>query len=254
MSTTAPQSVDTSISPSVHPEVIDAMQDAFILGVGADGSPTMHDAFTKARATMEAVFTKSTALAEAERTTAQAAAQGRAEPAHERRLKANAERTLGDTRKAVESTLEGIAAHRAQVESSIVDSLGINAARLQVTDSQRASDVRATLRAMSKADRLSALRNAIQEGDVEAVGAVLSASPLASGLSRGELDGLRMDAERRFTPEASALRDNLDKLRQLVAHAGDLTQRRFGRLAGMGDSPSARAERALSALEEGGNA
>lgn len=253
MSTTARPTVDTSISPSVHPEVIDTMRDDFTLGVGADGSATMHDAFTKARATMDLLFTKSTALAEAERITTQAAAQNRAEPGHERRLKANAERTLGDTRKAVSTALEGITGHRSQTEASIAESLGINAARTSVTDSQRADSVRRALLTMPKSERLTALRHAIRDGDVEAVGAVLSASPLASGLSRGELDGLRMDAERRFTPQAAALRDNLDKLRQLVAHAGDLTQRRFARLAGVGDTPGARAERALAALE-GGNA
>jgi hypothetical protein len=244
----ANERIDTSVSPSVLPEIVDGFRDAFTLGANADGSPAVHDAFTRARSTMEAVFTKSSALSEAERTLKTATAQ-QADPTQERRLRASAARVLGECRKAVEDTLGSISAHRTKAADEITQALGIPAARLQVTDSQRASDVRATLRTMSKADRLSALRNAIQDGDVEAVGAVLSASPLASGLSRGELDGLRGDAERKFAPGAAALRDNLDRLREVIARAGDVTEKRFGPLVGRGNTPAARAEAALSALE-----
>ncbi|GMV71380.1 MAG: hypothetical protein AMXMBFR77_12180 [Phycisphaerales bacterium] len=244
----ANERIDTSISMSVTPEMIDVHRDGFILGANTDGSPVFHDAFTKARATMEAVFTKSRALSEAERALKAATAQ-QADPAQERRLRTLAARTLGECRKAVEGALESIGAHRAKADEEITNALGIPAARLQVTDSQRASDVRAALRAMGKAERMAALRSAVQDGDAEAVGAILSASPLAAGLSRTEADNLRADAERRFTPELAAFRSNLDRLREVIVRAGDVTEKRFGSLVGRGNSPAARVEAALSALE-----
>lgn len=242
--------IDTSVSITIHPQTVDAYRGAFVLGTNIDGSPVIHDAFNKARAAMEVLFTRSMTMAEAERAMKSAAAQ-QADPSQERRLRAGASRSLSECRKTVETTLEALAGHRAKVADDIFQGLGIPVARTSVTDSQRASDVRSALRAMSKSDRLSAMRAAVREGDSEAVASVLSASPLASGLSSGEMDGLRAEAEQKFTPEAAAMRDNLDRLSEVIARSGNITERRFGPLVGQGDSPGARAERAISALEGG---
>lgn len=245
MEPNTPPPINTDVSVSVHPEVIDTLRDAFTLGVNADGSPVMHDAFHKARASMETLFAKSSALSEADR----ALKASRIDSAQERRLRAGADKALSDARQSVETALESIAQHRAKTEDEITNALGIPAARTSVTDSMRAADVRRALMALPKTARLDALRAAINEGDVEAVASVLSASPLASGLSRGDLEALKMDAERKFSPKAAALRDNLDRVRSLLANAGDVTERAFGRLAGRGTDPHARAEAALRNLE-----
>ncbi len=63
------------------------------------------------------------------------------------------------------------------------------------------------------------------------------------------MEGIRFDAERKFAPKESETRDNLDKLRELVARAGDATDSRFAPLVGRGDDPGARSEAALRALE-----
>lgn len=249
--TTAPPRIDPTISPSVDPMMIDAFRGRFVIGTNADGSEQLHPGFLAARAGVESVFNRSLALSEAERALR---AVGNADPVQQRRLRAGAERSLGEARKAVGTALESLSAHRTKIEESIVETLGIPTMRTSVTDSQRGADVRSALRAMSPTARIDRIRVAMNEGDVEAVSAVLAASPLASGLTRSDVEGLRMDAERKFTPKAAELRDSLDKLREAVALAGDATESRFGALAGIGDNPDARAEAALRAVENGGAA
>jgi len=95
---------------------------------------------------------------------------------------------------------------------------------------------------------LEALRLAIRDGRIEAVASALSADPLAVGLTPNDVEGIRFDAERKFAPELADERDNLDKLRELVARAGDSVEARFSGLVGRGDD--GKSEAALRALEE----
>jgi hypothetical protein len=246
MSTEPP--IDTSISLSADPATLDAVRTRYVIGANAEGD-VLHPAFLAARGAVEAAYTRSLTMSAAERSLRE---QRNADPAQQRRLRAGVEKSLGEARKAVATALEGIGSHRAKVEEEIVSSLGIPTMRTSVTDSQRGADVRAALRSMGESARREAIRAAIQAGDREAVSAVLAASPLASGLSPNDLAGVRMDAERKFAPKEAETRDNLDKLRELVARAGDATERRFAPLVGRGDEPSARSEAALRALETGG--
>lgn len=246
MSTAPP--LDTSISISSDPATLDAVRTRYIIGTNADGSDVLHPAFTAARGAMEAAYTRSLTMSGAERALRE---QRNADPAQQRRLRAGVEKSLGEARKAVAGAMESISSHRAKLEEEIVSSLGIPTMRTSITDSQRGADVRAALRAMGESARREAIRTAIQAGDREAVSAVLAASPLASGLSRNDLEGIRMDAERKFSPREAEMRDNLDKLRELVARGGDAVESRFAPLVGRGDDPSARAESALRALEGG---
>lgn len=244
MSTSPPP--DTSISISADPATVDAVRTRFVIDTNANGEDVLHPAFVVARGAVEAAYQRSLTMSSAERALRE---QRNADPAQQRRLRAGVEKSLAEARKAVAGALEGIAAHRAKVEEEIVSTLGIPTMRTSITDSQRGADVRATLRGMSESARLEAIRTAISEGDTEAVSAVLAASPLASGLRRNDLEGIRADAERKFTPGLAEMRDNLDKLRELVARAGDATETRFAPLVGRGDDPSARAEAALRNLE-----
>lgn len=240
--------LDTSLSISADPATLDAVRTRYVIGTNADGSDVLHPAFTAARSAVQAAYERSLTMSTAERAIRD---QRNADPAQQRRLREGVGRALGEARKSVATALEGITAHRAKAEEEIVSTLGIPTMRTSLADAQRGADVRAALRAMGESARLEAIRGAIQAGDREAVSAVLAASPLASGLSRNDLEGIRMDAERKFAPGLAELRDNLDKLRELVARAGDATERRFAPLVGRGDDPSARAESALRALEGG---
>jgi hypothetical protein len=246
MSTAPP--LDTSISISSDPATLDAVRTRYIIGANVDGSDILHPAFTAARGAMDAAYQRSLTMSGAERALRE---QRNADPAQQRRLRAGVEKSLGEARKAIGTAIESISSHRAKLEEEIVSSLGIPTMRTSITDAQRGADVRAALRAMGESARLEAIRGAIQAGDREAVSAVLAASPLASGLSRNDLEGVRMDAERKFAPKESEMRDNLDKLRELVARGGDAVSARFSPLVGRGDDPSARAESALRALEGG---
>lgn len=240
--------LDTSLSISSDPATLDAVRTRYIIGTNADGSDVLHPAFTAARGAMDAAYQRSLTMSGAERALRE---QRNADPAQQRRLRQGVEKTLGEARKAIAGALESISSHRAKVEEEIVSLLGIPTMRTSITDSQRGADVRAALRGMSESARLEAIRSAIQSEDREAVSAVLAASPLASGLSRNDLEGIRADAERKFAPREAEMRDALDKLRELVARGGDAVESRFSPLVGRGDDPSARAEAALRVLEGG---
>lgn len=253
MEPNTPPPINTDVPISVHVDNLAPMRDAFILGTDAQGQPIIDDAFSKAWASMEALYTKSSALSEADRAL-KAMGTGRIDSAQERRLRAGAERALSDARQSVETALESIAKHRAKAEDEISAALQLPEHRSSVVHSMRADSVRRVLHTMPKTARLDALRAAINEGDVEAVASVLSASPLASGLSRGDLEGLRMDAERKFAAPLASRRDALIRLGETLARAGDATERTWGRLAGRGSDPHARAEAALRTLEGAANA
>lgn len=245
MEPNTPPPINTDIPVSVHVDNLAPMRDAFILGVDTQGQPIIDDAFNKAWASMETLYTKSAALSEADR----ALKATRIDSAQERRLRAGADKALSESRQTVETALESIAKHRAKAEDEISAALQLPEHRSSVVHSMRADSIRRVLHTMPKTARLDALRAAINEGDVEAVASVLSASPLASGLSRGDLEGLRMDAERKFAPQAANRRDALIRLGETLARAGDATERTWGRLVGRGSDPHARAEAALRNLE-----
>lgn len=253
MEPNTPPPIDTAIPVSVHTDNLAPMRDAFILGVDTQGQPIIDDAFNKAWASMETLFAKSSALSEADRAL-KGVAGGRIDSAQERRLRAGAEKALSESRQTVETAMDSIAKHRAKAEDEITNALGIPAARTSVTDSMRAADVRAALRAMPKSARLDTLRAAVNQGRVEAIAAVLSADCLASGLDPGDLEGLRADGERAFALQAAKRRDALIRLGETLARAGDATERTWGRLVGRGSDPHARAEAALRNLLGEGSA
>jgi hypothetical protein len=246
MSTSPP--IDTSISISTDPATIDAVRTRFVIGANADGSDVLHPAFTTARAAVDAAYTRSLTMSAAERSLRE---QRNADPAQQRRLRAGVEKSLGEARKAIAGAVESIGTARAKAVSGIEAALQLVEHRTSLTHALRASQVQEALRNMGESKAREALRVAIRDGRVEAVASALSADPLALGLSSNDMEGIRFDAERKFAPELVMERDNLDKLRELVARAGDATESRFAPLVGRGDDPSARTESALRALEGG---
>lgn len=244
MSTPAPP-IDTSISLSADPSTIEAVRTRFVAGHNEAGE-VYHPAFIAAHGAVSATYQRALAMSTAERALKE---QRHADPASQRRLRAGVERSLGESRKAIGGAMETIGAARAKAVSGIEAALQLEEHRNSLTHAGRAGEVRAALRNMGQTKALEALRLAIRDGRVEAVASALSADPLASGLSANDLEGVRMDAERKFTPELVEERDSLDKLRELVARAGDSVEARFSPLVGRGDDASARSEAALRALE-----
>lgn len=234
---------------SLDPSILEAPEVSrpLTVGVNADGSPVAHPALQASRSAMKTMHTAANALEEAEKAIRQST-----DPAANKRLRAGAEKRLAEAAKAASTALESLAQHRAQVEGQIDEVLGIPEARSSVTAAMRASDIRATVRAMGNPTaRMEALRAAVLSGDREAASAALSASPLALGVSARDLEGLRQHAESKFAPELVSLRSGLDKVRGLVEVADRTTFARFGSLIGKGDNGEARAEAALRNLEGG---
>lgn len=247
MSTAPP--IDTSVSPSLGPSILDAPQVASALTIGqaTDGSPVLHPALIASRAAMKSMHESSLALAEAER-----AIKATNDPSASKRLRAGAEKRLAEATKAASSALEALAQHREKVCAEIDEAIGVPRAREVVTDALRASDIRAHIRSLgTPTARMEALRAAISAGDREAASAALSCSPLALGITQREADTLRDFAERQFARPLVAIRDGLDKVRGIVEQADRITSARFGSLIGRGDSREARAEAALRNLEGG---
>jgi hypothetical protein len=236
--------VRTDVSPSVLPENVDGLQPAFVLDVNQSGV-VLDPAFSNARAAMETLHSSYTALADAE-----SALDRAPDPSAAKRLRSGAESRLRSAMKTADAALATIDARAREVEEGIENTLGIPLARTSVTDSQRASDVRFSLRLTREGDRFHVVRRAIEAGDTEAVAAVLSASPLASGISQEHFKQLRMLAELKFAGSLVQKRESIGKLRTTLQRAGELTRSRFAPLLG-DDGREARREASLRALEGG---
>jgi hypothetical protein len=241
------QKIDTSISPAVDPACCDAIADEFITGMNEAG-PVRHAAFTATRAAMDTLFTTSHALADAERNIRTA---GLNDPQTADRLRRAATAKMAAARKSASDALANLQCHVDQINAGIDDAFGLPTARVDVCEAGRCADVRAYLRTLPKGERADAIRKAMEDRDVAVVAAVLSASPLASGIDRKTAEFVRTDAERAFAPDAVRLRANIGRLVSVLETAMDSTEKRFAPLTGTGESPAARAARSLAALEGG---
>lgn len=237
------------VSPSVHPDVVSHLAGELTIGEN-DAGVIHHPAYTAAHGAMGILWNTSTALAEAE---AAIRANG-TDPASERRLRASAEAHLTRARKAAEGALETLAQHREQTEAAIVEALGVNETRQQVTAALRASAIHAHVaRIPDGVKRGNELQDILTEGDAESAAAILAAPSRASGLTAKEHADFRRAAELKFAGKTVALRDSLDRLRSVLDRAARLTEERFGPLVGIGGNRAAKAEAALRALEGGAN-
>lgn len=237
-----------TISISVSPDMADAIADQFTLSTDATGQPVRHAAFTSGRGVLAALYETSNGLAEAEVNIKRA---GLTDPATTDRLRRAATAKMNAARKSASDGLAALQAHVDQINAGIDTDLGIPTARTDVNENARAGEIRAYLRSLGANDRAEAIRKAISEGDTAVAAAVLSASPFASGISRKEQQFARADAEERFCKPAVQLRDSIGKMVGLVETAMNATEKRFGPLCGVGDSPAAKAARSLAALEGG---
>ncbi len=246
---TDPGSLDTSVSPAVDPANADAVSGELIAGAGGDGKPIHHPVFGAGRNVLATLHTISLSLAGVER---DIKAAGLKDPQTEARLRRAASSKMGGAMKTVEQGLQSIGDHRAKVADDIDAALLIPQTRTGVVESMRSGDVRAHLRSLgSPTERVKAIHAAIGDGDAEAVAAVLSASPLASGLSPKDIELIRTLAETKFAPTLVRTRAAIDKLRAIVERGAKATEQRFGGLTGVGSAKVAKAERALAALEGG---
>lgn len=237
---------------SVDPSNLEAPEVSAPLTLGMDttGAPVLHPALIASRSALKTMHSAALDLESAEKAIRQTP-----DPTANKRLRAGAEKRLSEATKAAAGALDSLTEHRAQVEGQIESALGIPEARTSVTAAMRASDIRATIRAIGNPTaRTEALRTAILSGDREAASAALSCSPLALGITQRDVEGLRQHAEGKFTPELVRLRSGLDRVRGIVEQAQRTTSTRFGSLIGKGDSNAAKAEAALRALEANGGA
>lgn len=240
--------LDTSISPSVSPDVADAIASEFVTGTDAKGTPIHHAAYTTGRGVLSALYETSVNLSRAER---DIKAAGMNDPATTDRLRRAATAKMNTARKAGSDALAGLQAHVDQLNAGIDDALGIPTAKVDVCEAGRASDIRAFIRSLPARERPEAIRQAIAGGDLACAAAILSASPLASGISKKEQDFARVDAEEKFCKPAVNLRGSIHRMIGLIETAMGSTEKRFGGLCGVGDSPAAVAARSLAAIEGG---
>lgn len=239
-----------TISISVSPDMADAIADQFTLSIDASGQPVRHAAYTSGRGVLAALYETSTGLAEAEANIKRA---GLNDPATTDRLRRAATAKMNAARKSASDGLAALQAHVDQINQQIDTDLGVPTARTDVNENARAGEIRAYIRSLGARERPEAIRQAIAtEGDKAVAAAILSASPWASGVTKKEWDFARVDAEERFCKPAVQLRESIGKMVGLVETAMTATEKRFGPLCGVGDSPAAKAARSLAALEKTG--
>lgn len=238
-----------TISISVSPDMADAIADQFTLSTDATGQPVRHAAYTSGRGVLAALYETSTGLASAEQDIKRA---GLNDPATTDRLRRAATAKMNAARKSASDGLAALQAHVDQINTQIDTDLGIQTARTDVNENARAGEIRSFIRSLPPRERAEAIRRAITEGDKAVAAAVLSGgSPFASGITGKELEFARADAEERFCKPAVQLRESIGKMVGLVETAMNATEKRFGPLCGVGDSPAAKAARSLAALEGG---
>lgn len=242
MSTEPP--IDTSISLSAFPDTIQAVRGRFVVGHNEAGE-VYHPAYLSALNGVSATYQRAVAMSAAERALRE---ERHADPASQRRLRAGVDKALGESRKAIAGAMESIGTARAKAVSGIEAVLQTAEHRNSIPHALRASQLQSVLARMGPTKALEALRLAIRDGRVEPVASALSIDPMALGLTPNDIEGVRADAERRFTPELVEERDALDSLRTLVARAGDSVESRFAGIVGRGDD--GKSEAALRALEE----
>ncbi|MCC6678886.1 MAG: hypothetical protein IT436_17305 [Phycisphaerales bacterium] len=232
-------------SPSIGRANITDRQAAHVIGENA-GQPVYSAEFTSALAGMGAMEDATGKLLEAESASRNA---GRDQAASDR-LRRGAQKSLAGATKALEDSLSALGEHRTKANAEVAQAVGVDAARVSVTDNARGAEVREFIRSLDRMKRMSAIQDAIREGDREFIAGIL-AMPRLAGLTADEAAQLRADAESTFAPEAFKRRAEIDVLAKRLRTAGGAFIDRFGALAGVGDTAGARAERALAALEGG---
>lgn len=233
-----------AVSESLNPALLSAIATEFEKGKTADGAP-VHDAGYGAAVGFMATAYESARLG-TEAVNAIRAAQGDA--GQERRLRASWRTRFDSTLKAHEDAIGKIDAEHADNEARVDEDLELTQAKTDVVRGLRAISITTRLRGMGSDRAFTFLSRAIQENDREVISAAL-VSPFAAGLTYEHAGLLRQLAETKFSPERVKRREAYGKLRATITRARDIFVDNHGSILGAGDSPSARAEKALSNLE-----
>lgn len=114
-----------------------------------------------------------------------------------------------------------------------------------------ASEVRAHIASLPAKDRFGFVHNAIKEGDLATVSAVLNAQPFLTKLKPEEHAQARIAAAGVFAATAVAEREAVGKLIDAVDLAGRSVLGRFQKVQAAKDTPRAKANRELAALRKG---
>jgi hypothetical protein len=233
-------------SPSIGVENIDERSQHFVIG-GTPEEPVYDATFTTARGGMAALVDATARLLEAEQSVKHV---GKLTPAEALRVQRGAAKAVTAATVTLNKALASLGEHRQRLTGEMEQALGVETSRTSIADNQRAGEVRAFVRGLDPIKRADVLRNAINEGDREFVAGVL-AMPRLAGLDSAEAATVRADAELKFSPDQFARRAEVDILSRRLGLAGRAFADRFGAMIGQGDSPAARTERALAALEGG---
>lgn len=240
-----------NFSPSISPDMADAIASEFVIGHDANGA-VMAPIFTTGRGLLAKMQADSVKLAEAE---AGIKAAGLTDAVTVERLRTSARRIMGNIDKATETGLAALTAAEAKCDADILAAIGTEESRSQVCANARAAEIRAWVRSLPTASaRTDALNAACRGKDQsrEIVSAVLAAPAALSGLNAQARDNLAAEAADSFAPEATRTKASIAKLRGLIVTAASACTRQWGGLTGNGDSAAAEAQRRLLAVEQAG--
>lgn len=176
-----------------------------------------------------------------------------ADPNAERRLRASARTEITNTKAAIAKARESLGEHARTLQGEIVQAIGTDTARQDLASNARSAEARAMLRSIGNpADKSAILNEAMRAGDREFIAGILGSSPILSGLDREAFAALREQAASEFAGEQSRLLAGVGFLVEHLNNADRALDNRFGALTGEGPSGQAAQEKALAALETGG--
>lgn len=114
-----------------------------------------------------------------------------------------------------------------------------------------AGEIRAHTKSLPKNDRFGFLQDAIHNGDLPTVAAVLQGAPFLSGLTVEEQGNARSIAAEKFARQTVTEHAAVSKLIEAVELAGQEVLKRFQKVQIGADTPRAKANRQLAALKRG---
>ncbi|MGD9791707.1 MAG: hypothetical protein AB7Q00_13905 [Phycisphaerales bacterium] len=241
-------SLNDPLSPALDARVIDHHARENVVGLVND-NPVYTGEFTTARGAMATVASAAHHILAAQRTLA-ASQPGTIDPREDLRLRRAIGNAYEGAQDALDEALRTLGTQRAAIVGKINEEIGVVTSASSVTENARAGETRQYLRSLTPTARSTALREAIREGDAPFVAGAL-VSPRLAGLSADEARAIRGEAERKFAANSSSRRDAIDALAKRLDTASAAFGQRFADAAGSGDTPAAKHERALVALEGG---
>ena len=263
--------INTNVPISVHPDILTQQENIPEMTGDAAKGTVGPKAIQAGREALGAIYRTLSAIDTAER-----ALNAAAEPGKRRQHSDGRSEFLGDLRMnstgqlqrfssrdeefraAVQQAFERVALTVDRRDKELRDYLTALDTKIEaaITDPRAkmpdalalAGETRAHVKSLKQSERRSFVSEAIAQGDLATVSAVLNAPPFLSGLDDKALGELRIAAAQRFAPLETAQRAQVATIAERVRHAGQTMSGKHLEVMRRRKTPAATAQEAVAAI------